>query len=290
MIQPIVVGIDPDRPNDAPLAFAAQLARAYGAPLWAVAVVVADGLGSVPASEAARGSAESAINAIEATAYTAGAQPRVIRASTAARGLHELANADGALVIVVGSTHRGRLGRIVPGAVTDRLMHGSPCPVAVVPGGYRPEGPLRRVGVAFDGWPESAAALGVARDLADRASARVRVLTVMEPGAPPATPGLPPPDSVEHRRQRAADVLERGMHLLPEALRDDGRVLEGSAAEALARAADDLDLLVCGSRSYGPMRSVLLGSVSGALIRTSARPLLVVPRGVEAADGAPPGP
>jgi hypothetical protein len=37
-------------------------------------------------------------------------------------------------------------------------------------------------------------------------------------------------------------------------------------------------LLVLGSRGYGPVRRVLLGSVSGELVRGAACPVLVVPR------------
>jgi len=43
----------------------------------------------------------------------------------------------------------------------------------------------------------------------------------------------------------------------------------------------DADLLVCGSRGYGPVRRVLLGGVSARLLRRAAIPLLVVPRGAE---------
>jgi nucleotide-binding universal stress UspA family protein len=40
-----------------------------------------------------------------------------------------------------------------------------------------------------------------------------------------------------------------------------------------------VDLLVCGSRGYGPVRRVLLGTVSAALVRQASLPVLVVPRG-----------
>jgi nucleotide-binding universal stress UspA family protein len=43
----------------------------------------------------------------------------------------------------------------------------------------------------------------------------------------------------------------------------------------------DVDLLVCGSRGYGLLRHVLLGGVSGELLRHAECPLLVVPRGGE---------
>jgi nucleotide-binding universal stress UspA family protein len=57
-------------------------------------------------------------------------------------------------------------------------------------------------------------------------------------------------------------------------------MMKGEPAEALAEAGDDLDLLVAGSRGYGPMRHVLLGSVSARLMRTCPCPLIVVPRGM----------
>ena len=41
---------------------------------------------------------------------------------------------------------------------------------------------------------------------------------------------------------------------------------------------DDVDVLVCGSRGYGPARRVLLGGVSSRLIRRAQLPVTVVPR------------
>jgi hypothetical protein len=45
---------------------------------------------------------------------------------------------------------------------------------------------------------------------------------------------------------------------------------------------DDVDLLVCGSRGYGPARRVLLGGVSSRLIRRARLPVAVVPRATTA--------
>ena len=56
-----------------------------------------------------------------------------------------------------------------------------------------------------------------------------------------------------------------------------------SAHTALAAASGDLDLLVCGSRGYGPVRRVLLGSVSRRLSHEARCPLIVLPRGVPVA-------
>ena len=44
-----------------------------------------------------------------------------------------------------------------------------------------------------------------------------------------------------------------------------------------------LDLLVTGSRGYGPLHSVLAGGVSGRVLRNAQCPVIIVPRGVDAA-------
>jgi nucleotide-binding universal stress UspA family protein len=57
------------------------------------------------------------------------------------------------------------------------------------------------------------------------------------------------------------------------------RVLNGETAEAIAEACRrGVDLLVVGSRGYGTVERVLLGSTSRALIRLAPCPVLVVPR------------
>ena len=54
-------------------------------------------------------------------------------------------------------------------------------------------------------------------------------------------------------------------------------------ADVLIRVSENLDLLVCGSRGYGPLRAVLLGGVSRRLAADARCPVIVLPRGVEAA-------
>ena len=44
------------------------------------------------------------------------------------------------------------------------------------------------------------------------------------------------------------------------------------------RGVPDLDLLVVGSRSYGPLGAVLLGAVTRRLIHLAECPVMVVPR------------
>ncbi|HKN42374.1 MAG TPA: universal stress protein, partial [Propionibacteriaceae bacterium] len=59
-------------------------------------------------------------------------------------------------------------------------------------------------------------------------------------------------------------------------------LLEGAVVESLAALGpDDVDVLVCGSRGYGPARRVLLG-VSSRLIRRARLPAAIVPRATTA--------
>ena len=63
-----------------------------------------------------------------------------------------------------------------------------------------------------------------------------------------------------------------------------GEVLEGDPVRELLFEAGQLGLLVCGSRSYGPVRRLLLGSTSSRLVREAPVPVLVLPRGAAAGE------
>ena len=69
------------------------------------------------------------------------------------KGLTELAEAEEAIAIAVGSTGRGPIGRTLIGSTADALLHGAPCAVAVAPRGYaeKEAGELHRIAVAYDG-------------------------------------------------------------------------------------------------------------------------------------------
>ena len=56
--------------------------------------------------------------------------------------------------------------------------------------------------------------------------------------------------------------LDKAMASLPDDVRVEGELIEGHAEAALPEMAGDGSLLVLGSRAYGPLRRVLLGSVS----------------------------
>jgi nucleotide-binding universal stress UspA family protein len=112
---------------------------------------------------------------------------RVIQARTPAEGLHRLAFEHDVDALVVGSSHRGAPGRILPGSVTERALHLSPCAVLVAPAGYAADTdggrrPLRRIGVAYDGSAEAIVALAEAERLATgRDGVHVRTIEAADP-------------------------------------------------------------------------------------------------------------
>ena len=81
--------------------------------------------------------------------------------------------------------------------------------------------------------------------------------------------------------QRAAfeEALAGAASTVPAEVSTSVRLLEGPVVDALADLRpDDADLLVCGSRGYGPARRVLLGGVSSRLLKHARLPVIVVPR------------
>jgi nucleotide-binding universal stress UspA family protein len=217
----------------------------------------------------------------------------VLPSTSVARGLHYLAEDEGAELVVVGSTHRGALGRVVPGAVGERLLHGAPCAVAVAPVGFARRAPrLERLGVAVDGSPESRAALASAVGLAGASGAELRVLTVVEWTNPAGGTFLGAhtgyDDTVAHLRAARRRDHKAALAEVPADVRVDGRLLDGEdPVRTLCAAARDLDLLVLGSRGYGPLRHVFLGGVSTGVVDGAPCPVLVTPHGVEQPFGAP---
>jgi nucleotide-binding universal stress UspA family protein len=197
---------------------------------------------------------------------------------SAGRGLHELAEHIGAHLVVVGSSRRGLLGRVLLGDDTRAALNGAPCAVAIAPAGYsRHPVLMREIGIGYDGSPESEHALRVARGLAAEHRAKLSAFEAVSVPSGALTVPIPDGDWLEsvvesaHERVAALDDVE------PHAV-------YGQAAEELAVFSASLDLLVVGSRGYGPLGRLVHGSTSQQLARTARCPLLVMTRAARAAE------
>jgi nucleotide-binding universal stress UspA family protein len=218
--------------------------------------------------------------------------------------LRELAEKGEADVIVLGSTHRAAFGVVAPGSVAEHLLKGARCRLVIAPRGYAraramlaaeaageevddvPGGtPLPRlreeprvIAVGFDGGAESRAALNEAAILAERFGTSLRVIAVATPKPMPA-PGVvgaaPPPETGQDFQSRfhaAVSELPSELRALP--IYEKGDPVE----KLLEHAGEGVDLLVLGSRGYGPMLRLIAGSVSVRVIRKAPCPVLLVPR------------
>jgi nucleotide-binding universal stress UspA family protein len=202
-----------------------------------------------------------------------------VTAPTPGRGMHEQAEAQGADLIVVGSCSRGLLGRAMLGDDTRAALNGTPCAVAVAARGYATAArPLVRIGVGYDGSPESAAALAAARRIAAERKGSVSALQIVT--IPPVMyTGLMPPllgESVDSLIEEARGRM-KGM---PDV---EGRAVYGVPGEELSAFGDELDLLVVGSRNFGPVRRRVVGSTCDYLERHARCSLLTLPRVAAAA-------
>ena len=218
--------------------------------------------------------------------------------------LRELAEKGDADLIVLGSTHHAAFGFVAPGSVAEHLLKGARCRLVIAPKGYAraramlaaerageeaddvPEATslpklrdeARVLAVGFDGGAESRAALAEAAELAERFGTSLRVIGVATPvpGPAPGVVGAPPsPEAGGDFQSRLNDAVA--------GLPDDVRALPiyekgDPVAKLLEHAGEGIDLLVLGSRGYGPVLRLIAGSVSVRVIRHAPCPVLIVPR------------
>jgi nucleotide-binding universal stress UspA family protein len=282
----IIVGVDGREGGRDALALAARLARLFGGDLVAVHAYpyeLFSHRGTTPDLESivhasAQDTVAGELERVGVEAHTV-AQPD----GSPGRALHLAAKRHHGDLIVVGSAHHGPIGRVLAGDVTMGTLHGARCPVVVAPRDYAERGDeMQAIGVAYDGSAEARAAVELARALATAGNASLRVIRVLEPAAPGGSALAYRPDwaeRAEERREEAQEQLDVVLAELGEIA--TGEVVIGNPATELAFAGNHLDLLVTGSRGYGPARRLMLGSTSTRLVREAPCPVLVLTRGAE---------
>jgi nucleotide-binding universal stress UspA family protein len=303
MGRPILAAYDPQHSDHAPIRFAAAAARFTGARLVIASVHVGVRAPALSAGQTlpyalakADGNivpdASDELREIRAELEAEGilAEVLLLRGDSAAGPLHQAAENHQAGLLSIG---RGTAREGILGCTAERLIHGAPCPIAVVPEAWDSgEDGVRTIGVAFVDTEEGREALRGAYALARRTGARLRVLTVVKPrvvmyteteAAIPPRPGRDFDRVVGEHRVKAEMGARKAV---AQVLGDDGEVevdaFVGDPGDTLVELSEYLDLLVSGSRGYGPVRAVLLGGVARRLATAGHCPVIVLPRGVEA--------
>ena len=286
----IIVGVDESPGSADAIALASGLAGITGAELLLVNVFPYDlhpSRGASPEFEAwLRSDSHALLERVRSERGVEAAAVRAVPNPSPAHGLHSAAETEDAALIVVGSTHTGRAGRVLPGSTGERLLHGAPCPVGVAPKGYAERAAREPaiVGCGYDGTRSAKHALEAAHRIAEATGAPLRVIRVFQSLVFDVPPGASAGAGASYNdtlRARAEEELEA-------ATADLGaeRIFTaGDPVKTLAEESEELDLLFVGSRGYGPLRAVVLGGVAGRLVREAACPVIVLPRTAEHVAG-----
>ncbi|HEU5328674.1 MAG: universal stress protein [Thermomicrobiales bacterium] len=142
---------------------------------------------------------------------------------------------------------------------------------------------IRRILLATDGSDDAEAATLAAADLAKRTGAALHIAQVWMPplavGAFPY-PAFPLEAYIEQVKEQAGVVLQRAE---AQVMAAGGTVAAlhlraGQPATELVALSEELaaDLIITGSRGHGPVRRLVLGSVSSGLVHHATRPVLVI--------------
>ena len=258
--RPILVALAGRQDDEAPTALARMLSELTGARSALVTAVAS-----------MRGGARESWESLEATASALpGDVEMFVRPGDPAHVVATLADELGAALVVTGSSHRGRVGRVLAGDTAVRILRADRAALAVAPRGYRAPEHLGRIAVGYDGSPEGRDALAAGVGLALLAGSEVTAFTVHAPAG---------------RASRAEALATEALALTPSDVVRHAEVLEGEPARALSALSDRFDLLVCGSRALGAVRSMFLGSVTEHVIETASCPVLVLPREVRHVHG-----
>jgi nucleotide-binding universal stress UspA family protein len=293
----ILVGHDGAERSQGALDLAVLLARRSGARL-----VVASAYASAPAlvrfatgfDRVTRAHAERVVDRLRAQLedeYRLVSEFHAVAGTSPAEALHLLAARKRADLLVVGTDRRVDAAApggaaAAPGHVAHHLLHGSPCAVAVVPPLGRPR--LAHVGVACDGSWAARAALATAQELAELPSSPVRQVDLLLVAAAGPRyrldlrdPGLfvRGPHPVREWLDHVAATQPFGSARVRVVQRD------GDPATELAALSSGLDLLLLGSHDRGPLRRMMLGSVSGRVAREARCPVMINPRRPSAETG-----
>jgi nucleotide-binding universal stress UspA family protein len=297
VLEQVIVGYDGDETGDEALALAAGFGHVFGSELHIAHCY--DDLVTKASEEAATAVAA---HVHEVFARAASLLDHEIRCTmvelpgqSPARELLALTEREQADLIVVGSRRLGPMQRITLGSVSNSVLHGAPCAVAIPPRGYiREARPPRRIAVGWVPTAEADAALRFAHALAAEIGGTLNVVSTVSVHA--AVPIVGAAALVyDGFLEDICRGARRDIEATLEALDGDVAVTVdteiGDAADELVRRSAERDLIVLGSRGYGAIRRVVLGGVSFRVLRDAQCPVIVLPRPsvAAAADDAPVG-
>ena len=200
-----------------------------------------------------------------------------------------VARAEGTELIVVGTRGKTGLEHVVLGSTAERIVRMAPCPVFTVPmdkhradrsvGIEKPSITLKRILVPVDGSDCSLDAVEYGALIAQRSSASLKLLHVLEPVSYGLDFTLP---NMAQRESSKAAVMKRLSDLVSGltsvGLVSDFQMSGGLPADSIldeARA-QSIDVIVMGTHGRRGLSHVLFGSVAESVLRRASCPVLTV--------------
>lgn len=192
----------------------------------------------------------------------------VVSEGPPASGILRLARARGADMIVVGTHGRRGLSRIIMGSVAEEIVRSSHVPVLVARG--RP-GEIKRILAPVHFTSYSNHGFAYAAGVAERLKAR---LTALHVNLDPIWGG-----NALMRVRRLVESAPAGARC------ESSVVVDDDAAHGIKRASAKHDLIVLVAHKRSAIEDVLIGTTAERVLRTSRKPLLLVPPPVRRARG-----
>ena len=201
-----------------------------------------------------------------------------------ARALRHYAERSHADLVIVGSSRSAPPGHVAIGRHGRQLLYDAPFALGLAARDLHEHGMrLGAVGVGYDGGPEAEAALGMAADLARAADARLLVRRVVEDRVPVlggdawiAMADWSHEQMWETARQNAlAQARETALGL---GAASEMSATIGDPGYEIRALSEAVDLVVVGSRRWGPIARLVTGGVGETLVRDASCSILIVPR------------
>jgi nucleotide-binding universal stress UspA family protein len=202
--------------------------------------------------------------------------------SSVSRALLRFADETHVGMVVIGSSPEAPVGRVRIGRRGRQLLHDMPFALALAPCGSRDQQiKLSRVGIGDDGGPEANVARNTAIELCRAADATLVIKSVIDDQYPVLVGAAPTalPDfeaGWELQREQAQRELEQLASRLD--LRSEVSSVVGDPGHELRGLSEVVDLVVVGSRRWGPIARLVTGGVGETLVADAGCAVLIVPR------------
>ena len=187
-------------------------------------------------------------------------------------------------LVIVGSSRSAPPGHVAIGRHGRQLLYDAPFALGVAARDLHDRGlHLGAIAVGYDGGPEAEAALATAADLARAADARLLVRRVVEDRVPIlsgdawiAMAELSHEQMWETARRNALAEARESASQLGEAVELSATI--GDPGYEIRALSEAVDLVVVGSRRWGPVARLVTGGVGETLVRDASSSILIVPR------------